>query len=75
MDDQQLRTALRSMGKGCFAKYYDAFCESSRTNDDIAEEIRREEGYTPKSCRTRTSHARRIIAAGRGEEALALCRR
>ena len=74
MDDLQLMTALKSMGKGCFAKYYNLFCDRSLTIADISERMRSGEGYTLKSCRTRSSNGRRIIDAGRGDDALALCR-
>ena len=65
MDDHQLETALRSMGKACFVKYYE------RADDPaLAQRMKEEEPYTYKSCQSRVSCLRRIIRHGRDRDAL-----
>ena len=70
MNDEQLKTALRSMGQACFVRYYRMFADDTVSREDAIEVLRSETDYTERSCGTRTSHARRIIAAGRGPDAL-----
>ena len=65
MNDQQLDRNLRSVGREIFVAYFTEFCDRSRSNEDVAAQIEEERGYTDKSCRSRTSHARSIIGAGR----------
>lgn len=70
MDDQQLDRTLRSIGKKCFVTYFCKFDDTSLSIEDVAEILMRETDYTEKSCRSRTSHARRIIREGRAKDAL-----
>lgn len=70
MNDQQLDRNLRSIGKECFVSFFQQFCDSSLSNADVAEQIRKDRGYTDKACLSRTSHARSIIKAGRAIDAL-----
>lgn len=73
MNDQQLDRNLRSIGKTCFVKYFEKFCDSNLSNSDVASLIKAE-GYTWKSCLSRTSHARAIINSPRCRDALlAVC--
>ena len=72
MNDQQLDRNLRSVGREVFVAYFTEFCDRSRSNEDVATQIEEERGYTDKSCRSRTSHARSIIGAGRATDALAM---
>ncbi len=72
MNDQQLDRNLRSVGREVFVAYFSEFCDRSRSNEDVATQIEEERGYTDKSCRSRTSHARSIIEAGRATDALAM---
>ena len=58
-----------------FVAYFAEFCDRSRSNEDVAIQIEEERGYTEKSCRSRTSHARGIIGAGRATDALAMVSR
>ena len=70
MNDQQLDRNLQSTGKECFVIYFREFCDSSLSNKEVAEILMRETDYTEKSCRSRPSHARGIINAGRAKDAL-----
>ena len=69
MTDIQLEDALKSMGMACFVKYYPYFIDASYSTDDIAElMIRNKEGWS--TILQRASNGRRIITAGRGDDAL-----
>ena len=70
MDDRQLERNLRSVGKECFVAYFDQFKNQQLSNQDIASLIQEKQGYTWKSCLSRTSHARSIIRKGRAKDAL-----
>ena len=70
MNYQQLDRNLRSIGKECFVTFFKEFCDCSLSNEDVAAQIKEERGYTDKACRSRTSHARSIIKAGRAPDAL-----
>ena len=82
MNDQQLERNLRSVGMTCFVNYFHEFASRSLPNDAVAGillegEIRPELGgqrkrYTENSCRSRVSHARSIINAGRAQCALGM---
>ena len=72
MNDQQLARKLQSVGREVFVAYFADFCDRSRSNEDIAAQIEKERSYTDTSCRSRTSHARSIIGAGRATDALAM---
>ena len=73
MDDQQLIRTLRSVGMEVFETFYDQFADESLTNQKIVALLRERRSYTEQSYRTRVSHARMIIKAGRGPDALLLC--
>jgi hypothetical protein len=66
--DDQLDRALRSIGTGCFVTHLPLFCDDRRSSADIAAEL--VHLYTAKAATSRTTHARRIIAAGRISDAL-----
>ena len=70
MDDAQLKRYLQSVGMECFVTYYRRFADFSRSNEEVAAVIKSEMDYTDKSCKSRTSHARSIIKAGRARDAL-----
>ena len=72
MNEQQLVGTLKSVGMRCFVKYFRQFCDPSLSNEDIAAQIEEAEGYSPTTCRSRVSSARRIIRAGRGRDALTI---
>ena len=69
MNDEQLDRALQSVGMGCFVKYFDEFSKESQSVD-VAELLFRNENWTERSCRSRVSHARRIVRAGRSMDTL-----
>ena len=73
MDDQQLIRTIRSIGMEVFETFYDQFADESLTNQQIVALLREQRSYTEQSYRTRVSHARMIIRAGRGPDALLLC--
>ncbi len=70
MDDRQLQRNLQSVGMACFVKYFGEFANNALPNRAVAEILLEREGYTEKSCRSRVSHARSIIKAGRAADAL-----
>ena len=70
MNDNQLERNLRSVGKECFVTYFKQFNNPLLSNQDIAEQICEDRGYTWKACQSRTSHARSIIRGGRAWDAL-----
>ena len=72
MNEQQLVGTLKSVGMRCFVKYFRQFCDPSLSNEAVAAQIEEAEQYSRKTCRTRTSGARRIINAGRGRDALTI---
>ena len=74
MDDYQLDRNLRSIGKECFIAYFNQFSNPQLTNQEIAELMKKERGYTSKACQSRTSHARSIIRAGRAKDAMEIIR-
>ncbi|GGX73794.1 hypothetical protein GCM10007392_46610 [Saccharospirillum salsuginis] len=70
MNDEQLMRNLQSVGKSCFVKYFDEFASPTTSREDVIKKLMSESDYTEKSCVSRTSHARSIIAAGLAEKAL-----
>ena len=70
MNEQQLARTLNSVGMRCFIKYFRQFCDPSLSNEDVAAQMERVERYSARTCRARTSGARRIIRAGRGRDVL-----
>ncbi|HCG8023164.1 TPA: hypothetical protein NJ909_000119 [Vibrio parahaemolyticus] len=69
MDEKQFDRALRSVGMSCFTNYFDVFA-SNLPREEVVERLKRENPFTEKSCNSRTSHARSIIANGYAKEAL-----
>ncbi|OKH14679.1 hypothetical protein [[Limnothrix rosea] IAM M-220] len=61
MNDDQLTKSIQSMGMGCFVKYFEAFSDLSKSNQDLVEALMKIEGYTENGSRTRVSRARQII--------------
>jgi hypothetical protein len=70
MDDNPLTRHLQAVGMACFVHYYERFADANISNADVIAEIFRNEGYTEKSCRSRTGHARGIIRANQSHDAL-----
>ena len=70
MTVDKLKRELRSIGKACFVKYFDLFADPSLSDSEAADRLRRKEGYTAKSCRSRVSKARGVIKDGWTERAL-----
>lgn len=72
MENKRLTRYLNSVGKECFVTYFSLFNDNSMTNQEIAEIIQEEKGYTYKACSSRTGHARMIIREGGSIEALTI---
>jgi len=72
MNDKQLLRSLRSIGMGCFAKYFDSFINDKVSDIDLIDAIMKIEGYKEVGARTRVYGARRIINAGLSIDALNL---
>lgn len=67
---QKLDRALQSIGMECFVTFFHEFDNDELSNEEVAEMLTRDRGYTEKSCQNRTRGARRIIRAGRAKDAL-----
>ena len=70
MDDKQLDRSLRSIGKGCFVKYFKQFCNTRIKDYELIDILMKNEGYAETGCRTRVNQSRRIIREGRAKDAL-----
>ena len=55
MNDEQLVEYLRKMGMTCFVKYFYEFSDESLSSRYLIDLLRRKEGYTEGSCRTRVA--------------------
>lgn len=75
MNDQQLMRTLQSVGMEVFETFYDQLADWSLSNPQAAALLKEKRNYTEGSCYSRVGHARRIIRAGRGPDALRLCAR
>lgn len=71
MTDEQLLRALQSVGMTAFLNCLPLF-KSSLSNSDAAAELEMRNGWTATACKTRVSHARRILEQGREQDALRL---
>lgn len=72
MEKERLIRCLNSVGKECFVKYFELFFNQNKSNQEIADIIEAENGYTRKLCNSRTGHARIIIREGGIKDALKL---
>jgi len=54
----------------CFVRYYEDFKNEELSNQDVADKIYRDNGYSYKSCNSRTGHARMILREGGAIKAL-----
>ncbi len=70
MTEEQLARKLQSVGMACFVKYFECFSSETMPREDIIEKLKSENGYTEKSCVSRTGHARSIFQAGLATVAL-----
>ncbi len=82
MNDAKLSEILYSIGHEVFAEYYRDLSDQSFSRAALIERLltdsrnagrgRNGGGYTIGTCRSKVSHGRRIIRAGRGVDALRL---
>lgn len=72
MDDKQLERSLQSIGKECFVKYFENFKDFRYQNEELIELLMSNEGYEESGCKTRVNQSRRIINAGRENDALSI---
>lgn len=82
MNDAKLAEILYSIGHEIFAAYYRELADQSLSRADLIERLRTDSrnagkgrgggGYMVGTCRSKVSHGRRIIRAGRGADALRL---
>ena len=71
MNDQQLARNLQSVGKKFFVTYFCTLFDLSIDSRDIVKQLGQDRpDYTAKSRRSRVSHARAIVKAGRARDAL-----
>ena len=71
MTEDQLPRRLQSVGMACFVRYLPLF-DSGLGSAEIAARLEAAEPWSAISCRTRTSTAKAILAAGLKAKALAL---
>jgi hypothetical protein len=69
MEDKWLKRYLKSVGMGCFIRYFNQFNDPDLSNSEIADIIYEEMDYTYKACNSRVGHARMIIRAGKAQDA------
>ncbi|WP_027268838.1 hypothetical protein [Leptolyngbya sp. PCC 6406] len=69
-NDDQLQRSIQSVGMGCFAKYFEAFSDLEKSDDDLVEALMKIEGYAEGGARTRVSQARHILREDRAVDAL-----
>lgn len=74
MNEKQLKRSLNSIGKGCFAKYFEAFIDSSITDDDLVDGLMKIENYEESGARTRVIQSRRIVREEKALDALHIIR-
>jgi hypothetical protein len=72
MDDKQIERGRQSIGKECFVKCFEEFGNPRYKNEGHVEILMSNEGYEESGCKTRVAHSRRIIDAGRAEDALGI---
>jgi len=70
MNDEQLDRSLRSIGKECFVKNFEAFSDPKIKDYELIDLLMKNEGYAETGARTRVSQSRRIIREGRKKDAL-----
>ena len=70
MNDHQLIASLRSIGMGCFVKYFEAFSNDKAVDEELTKALMQIEGYKENAARTKVLQARRIIREGRTQDAL-----
>ena len=73
MNDNQLERTLQSIGKACFLKYFTEFSDLSLSGEAVARILVEREGWSElATLHFRVRWARRIIKAGRAQDALVL---
>ena len=70
MNNDQLHRSIQSIGMGCFIKYFEAFSDFEKSNEDLIEALMKIEGYEENGAKTRVSQARRIPREDRAIDAL-----
>ncbi|MBD2069247.1 hypothetical protein H6F93_17280 [Leptolyngbya sp. FACHB-671] len=70
MNDDQLYRSIQSIGMGCFVKYFEAFSDREKRDDDLIEALMKIEGYEESGARTRVSQSPRIFRENRAVDAL-----
>jgi hypothetical protein len=55
---------------GCFTKYFEAFSDFEKSDEDLIEALMKIEGYEENGAKTRVSQARRILREERAVDAL-----
>ena len=70
MDDRALERNLQTIGKACFARYFEHFADGRLSRVEVARLILERESYRASATGSRVSAARRIINAKRDADAL-----
>ncbi|MBB1290326.1 hypothetical protein H5085_14095 [Pseudoalteromonas sp. SR43-6] len=70
MNNDDLIKAIQRVGMGTFVKYYEIFCDSNISSEDLIEGFIKLERYSANSATTKTNSARRILKHDLGVKAL-----
>lgn len=70
MNEKQLKRCIQSIGKACFVQYFQEFSDPNLSREDLIEMLMAKEGYEETGSTTRVTQSRRIISAGRADDAL-----
>jgi hypothetical protein len=70
LSDEQLKNAIKSVGKKTFVEYYEYFQDFELSAKELTILLIKQEHYSLNSCHTKISNSRSIIKSGRAEEVL-----
>jgi len=70
MNEEQLIRSIKTIGMGCFIKYFEAFSDLSIKDEDLIEALMKIERYEESGAIARVSQSRRINRENMVKEAL-----
>ena len=70
MNEEQLIRSIQTIGMSCFIKYFEAFTDSSISDEDLIDALMKIEKYEESGARARVSQSRRISRENMVKEAL-----
>lgn len=75
MNDEQLRRSIQTIGMGCFVKYYEAFSDPSKQEEDLIDALMKLEGYEESGAKARVLQSKRIFREDCAAEALSIIKK